>query len=69
MFEKCECGQYHDEDSLHKFIEALSRASVYHSWDTGDVIDDGWKDEAELWLKHLVYFQAKALLKIGTKVL
>lgn len=47
-----ECSEYHDWDSLDEFLKRLARATVYNSWDTGDVIDDSWRDEAQTWVRH-----------------
>jgi len=42
---------YHDHESLEAFVRDLAKANVYNSHDTGHVITEYWKTEAEEWVK------------------
>lgn len=43
----------HDDATMEEFVRRLSNATIYSSRDTGDVIDDYWRDEAIEWVKEL----------------
>jgi hypothetical protein len=42
-----------DHETLEEFVRALARATVYNSRDTGYVIVEYWRDEAQSWAEKL----------------
>jgi hypothetical protein len=40
-----------DDETVEKFIRRLANATMYDSRDTGIVITEYWKAEAQLWVR------------------